>query len=149
MLNTPLGAFKIVINGQDYDFEAIELPKIEQRFSVDGRYRIIVNLEAYKNQDTILEGVLDITVNDNINTTPETGEKLALISFWNDNFILSVGFEGDIDFPNVKYKYLNDRIQIFIPRETEVKSIPCNIAWLDMEDPEYESSYTWLAAAPV
>ena len=151
MLQTPFGKFTISINGQNTKFEAIELPYTEQGlyehiFIVDGRYRIDINLEAFKDQDIIIEGILDVSAIDDIESGPSTGQHLAQITFWRNDSMLSVGFVGDI--PHVTYEYLKDRVRINIPQRVALTQMLCNVAWLDMKNPEMEDHFTWFAADP-
>lgn len=144
MFQTPIGTLSIFINGKSSDFPLLELPNKANSFVVDKRYQIELDLKSFENQDIIIECILKSDFN--IKSVTETGEALALISFYHNNTKLSIGFNGDIC--NVDYEYLADRIRITIPRHVSLQQIKCNIAWLTMHNVEQEEVFTWFAADP-
>jgi hypothetical protein len=96
------------------------------------------------------ETVIDLIIEANngfiMDSGPEAGEQLALISFIYKNMKLSIGVEGDI--PGVLYEYLYDRIRVRLTKYASIKKITFYVAWLVMNDIEREEIYTWFAADP-
>lgn len=79
-----------------------------------------------------------------VTSFPETGENLALISFYWEKNKLSIGTTGDI--AGVKYSYLDNAINLSM-QQNPVQII-FYVAWMEMVNPEKEDIYTWFAADP-
>ncbi len=145
MLKTELGSIIITINGEVLNYTPIKLENKGRNFTVDGRYRVIVDNIVVSELETIIDCILDNKVLA-FNAYSESGEDLALISFLYNNFKLSIGVEGDVS--GVHYDYLNDRLRLRITKSASLNSLTFYIAWLTMHDIEQEEIYTWFAADP-
>jgi len=145
MIKTNIGNVDILINGQSFNYIPIKLPNVGKQYKVDGRYKVVVDKIAAKDE-TEIECILQ-----NQNTLPlkvniEPGEDLALLSFMINNMKLSIGVQGDIT--GVLYDYLNDRLRIRLTKYALITKLDINIAWITMDDIEKEKIYTWFAADP-
>lgn len=79
-----------------------------------------------------------------LNPCVETGEDLALVSFYMGDTKLSIGTEGDI--PGIQYEYFDNGLQLVT--ELELSEIVFYIASKKMVNAEKEDIYTWFAADP-
>ena len=144
MLKTPFGEIKIFINEhEESNFKVQSLPHAAKNFIVDQRYQ--VSLDQI-NKGNIVDCILNVESDLNITSLIETGEDLALISFYKDTSKLSIGVIGDRK--GIKYKYLNNGIRMVILNDQPSELMPMNVAWLCMNNPEVEDIYCWFAADP-
>lgn len=146
MLQTPIGTIDISINEKSYNYKLVELNNVERNFSVDGRYKVIVDVPPNTAQDIIVECRLTDFIGDNAKGCRESGEQLALISFYNDKIKLSIGVEDEIS--NVNCSYIDYGLKVNISKEAHLQQIAFGIAWISMKDKETEDIYTWFAADP-
>jgi len=146
MLKTPIGTLDILLNGERSDYIFTKLNTCERNFSVEGRYKVIVNIPISRSQDIAIECKLIDFVGDNAKGNIESGEKLALISFYHDNIKLSVGTEDEIK--GVSSSYIDYGLKVIISKTAIIQHIAFGLAWIDMKDREIEDIYTWFAADP-
>ncbi|MGX7243644.1 hypothetical protein ACWOC1_02215 [Enterococcus quebecensis] len=59
---------------------------------------------------------------------------------------MSIGTVGDIT--GVEYFYLDNGKSVTLNKEADIEKLTFYIAWLNMENPEEESIFTWLTADP-
>lgn len=142
MLSTPIGNFKIIVDENEIHYTERELVKKAKTFSVDRR----VEIEIQKESDDPQKGVVMCMI-DNVNNLPltpckETGEDLQIISFYYQNFKLSIGIK---EIAETEYKYLDNGIQV---KFSNLRDLKIYIAWLEMKDIELEDVFTWFAADP-
>ena len=143
-MKTELGEIIILINEMSIDFSAIELPKMDRSFSVNGRYRLDYQIpKQFLNKNIEIRCLLKNEQSNILERNIESGENLALISFYSQNVKLSIGTRGDRK--GVKYKYLENGIQI---SGYQLFESPFYIAWIYMEDRNSQEIYTWFAADP-
>lgn len=141
---TELGEIKILVNGQEISYKCIELLNHSQYFSVKGRFKLICKVPEHLAENINIECVLGIKEDIKVASCPETGENLALISFYWEKNKLSIGTRGDI--AGVKYSYLDNAISLSMQQNPG--QIIFYVAWLEMANPEKEDIYTWFAADP-
>ena len=146
MLKTPIGVIDVMLNGEKNHYVFTELNTCENKFSVDSRYKVIVNIPINRTQDIVVECKLIDFVGDNVKGFIESGEKLALISFYHDNIKLSVGTEDEIK--NVSCSYIECGLRVIISKTAIIEQLAFGIAWIDMNEREIEDIYTWFAADP-
>jgi hypothetical protein len=146
MLKTPIGFIDILINGKSNDYESIELANKEKNFSVDGRYKVIVDIPINQDQGVVIECKLVEFTGDNAMGCIESGERLALISFYRDNIKLSIGVEDEIS--NAMCCYIDYGVKVILSEEVHLQQVIFGIAWVSMNDREKEDIYTWFAADP-
>lgn len=146
MLKTVFGSVFLLIDGQEVDYTATELPTENKRFSVDGRYAISVDIPRKEVEDVIIECGIEPDHLLKLDYAAETGEDLALNSFFYQDIKLSIGTTGDI--PYVEYAYLPLSLKVIIHQEAMVRKLRFFVAWIKMNDPEKEYNYTWFAADP-
>lgn len=146
MLKTPVGIIDILINGKSNYYTFMELGKIERNFSVNGRYKVIVDIPSDDVKDVIVECKLIDFMGDNPKGCIESGEQLALISFYRDNIKLSIGVEDEIS--NVNCGYIDYGLKVIISQKAHLQQISFGVAWILMKDKEMEDIYTWFAADP-
>ncbi len=146
MLKTPIGIIDVLINGKSNYYKSIELINSVKNFSVDGRYKVIVDIPINKVHDLVIECKLFEFTGDNAKGYIESGERLALISFYRDNIKLSIGVEDETN--NVKCSYIDYGLKVILSKEAHLQQIIFGIAWVSMRDKEVEDIYTWFAADP-
>ncbi len=145
MLITDLGEIIVTVDGVTQQLQPLKLKNVEKRYAVDGRYKIIVNLgEASANVSIactlVNQPFIDLT------RVIESGERLALISFYHQKTKLSIGVEEGR--PKTVCEYLDNGINITINGNAGIPQIEFYIAWLTMQDEEKEDIFTWFAADP-
>lgn len=141
---TDLGEIKILINRREVSYESIELVNCNHYFSVKKRFKLICNIPKHLKRNINIACKIEIKRNAQVKSGPETGENLALISFYWEKSKLSIGTRGDIQ--GVKYNYLDNSIGLIMPQNPQ--QIIFYVAWLEMLEPAKEDIYTWLAADP-
>jgi len=141
MIETPIGRIEILIDGKILDYSKVELVNRHKSFTVDKRYQISVN--------DMMESTIDCTLigrKTEDKAIIESGEDLALISFYEDNLKLSIGAEGDVE--GIKYTYLENGIRMEANKECMKNQLLINVAWLEMTNMEQQDIYCWFAADP-
>jgi len=141
MIETPIGRIEILIDGKNLNYSEVELVNRHKSFIVDKRYQISV--------DDMMESIIDCTLvgrKTENQAIVETGEDLALISFYEDNLKLSIGAEGDVE--GIKYTYLENGIQMEVNKECMKNQLLIKVAWIEMTNLEQEDIYCWFAADP-
>ena len=144
MIRTPFGEIQIFINGREEEgTEMCPLPGCKKNFTVDERYQVFLKKIEEGN---VIDCILNTENSLSIRSVIESGENLALISFYKDNTKLSIGLVGDRK--GIKYEYLENGMRMVILEKQPNCFMPMNIAWLCMKNPELEDIYCWLAADP-
>ncbi|OTN87624.1 hypothetical protein A5819_000070 [Enterococcus sp. 7E2_DIV0204] len=143
MLKTPLGNIRLFENNIEKKYSYKSLKVNSKNYLVDKR--ISITLKITQNLENV-KFILDIDENEVIKSEIESGEDLSLISFFKGNLKLSIGTVGDI--PGVNYFYLDNGISLTLNKKANIKELIFYIAWLNMENPEEESIFTWFAADP-
>lgn len=143
-MRTKIGNIVVRINNKEVNIETLELPLEGRNFHVDGRYKIVCTLPEKFETPCYIECLLENNENSKCNSCIETGENLALISFYNGNCKLSLGTQGDIQ--GLIYNYLDNGIEIV--DNIGLKKISFFVAWIETLDEEKEDIYTWFAADP-
>lgn len=141
---TELGEINILINGKEISYNDIECINQSQYFSVKERHKLICNIPKQLENDINIKCVIDTNGDKQIISCPETGENLALISFYKRKSKLSIGTKGDIQ--GIKYVYLDNGIELRMQKN--LGQVIFYVAWLEMEDTEREDIFTWFAADP-
>jgi len=145
MLKTSLGTIEILINGQKRAYKSTKLKNKGKQFSVDGRYKLTVDIPL-DCDDIVVECVLaDYADNDSRNGR-DSGERLALTSFYHENTKLSIGAEDEI--PYTYCDYADCGLRIKISKQAGLRRLIFGIAWIKMQDIAKEDIYTWFAADP-
>jgi len=145
MLKTSLGTVEVLVNGQKYAYKSTKLKNKGGQFSVDGRYKITVDVPIVCD-DIVVECVLIDYMVDAIKGCKESGERLALISFDYGNTMLSIGTEDEI--PYTYCDYTDCGLRITVSKQADLRQLIFGVAWVAMQDIEKESNYTWFAADP-
>ncbi|WP_276379974.1 hypothetical protein [Flavobacterium sp. H4147] len=149
-LTTPFGKINLYTNGiaLNYSIEKLENEvlglKNKPIFIVDDRYRITVYIDGSQIPISIECKFADSTIFSE--STVESGERLALKSWYKDNLKISIGTEDEIK--GLYVKYLNTGLQVDITDKELLDNIVFGIAWLKLKDLKKEDSYTWFAADP-
>lgn len=141
---TDLGEIKILINEKEVRYDCIELSNHNKHFQVKKRYKLICDIPASLKEDIRVQCLIILNEKVKAISGPETGENLALISFYWNNSKLSIGTKGDI--VGVQYNYFEDAMELKM-REN-LKQVVFYVAWIDMVNKEKEEIYTWFAADP-
>lgn len=141
---TDLGEIKIFINEIEVSYDCIELINYSRFFSVKKRFKLVCEIPKSLIGNIDIKCTIKIKEDIQVESGPETGEDLALISFYWENNKLSIGTQGDIQ--GIKYNYLKNGMELIMEENPEY--IIFYVAWLDMKNVEKEDIYTWFAADP-
>ncbi|WP_367566759.1 hypothetical protein [Lacrimispora sp.] len=134
-----------LIGGIQQQVEANKLDNVNKRYIVDGRYKIIVDLP--KTVDNVsVTCTLNSQPSQKISKIIESGEGLALISFYLKKTKLSIGVEEGR--PGTVCEYLDNGINVIISNNADMNNVEFYVAWLTMQDEEDEDIFTWFAADP-
>lgn len=93
---TELGEINILINGMEISYEDIKCINQSPYFSVKERHKLICNIPKLLENDINIKCLIEAKKDKQIISCPETGENLALISFYKGKSKLSIGTKGDI-----------------------------------------------------
>jgi hypothetical protein len=146
MLNTVLGEINITVNEMIYEYSQLELSNTGQHFAVDKRYQLTVeNIDTSNEDVTVCCKILNCQDKTLIGSS-DSGEGLALISFFSENIELSIGTEGDIH--GVIYNYLDDGISMIIKKGTPIELVVFMVAWLETSYMLHNNNNTWFAGDP-
>lgn len=145
MIETILGIIQILVNGKEIDYIQKRLDRKGKNYAVDERFKITVEIPKMENE-TIIECRLIKKKLKPLEQGVESGEKLALISFYHDNEKVSIGTEDEI--PNVIYSYTSQGLKVVVTEKAKISRIIFGVAWIAMQDREKEDVYTWFAADP-
>lgn len=138
-----IGKVHVFINQKEIECKIKELPCHSKLFDVNRRFKIEYKLPEQLNSYEI-ECKFKPDKHAKLIANVETGENLALISFYLDNIKLSIGTKGDI--PGVKYTYFDYGMKLNV--ESKLSEIVFFVAWTKITDIEKEDIYTWFAADP-
>ena len=116
-MNTELGEIKILVNGKEVPYKSVELINHSRYFSVEKRFKLICDVPERILENISIECMIDIKEYIKATSCAETGENLALISFYWKKNKLSIGTKGDIE--GVKYSYLDDAISLEMQKTQE------------------------------
>ena len=142
MLITPLGTIIVKVDGYTIDYNSIRLPCKRDSFNVDARYKINLT-KSYMNKH--VQCILVKNEYLQLSSCIESGEDLALISFYKKNIKLSIGVE--YNYIKDSCRYLDNGIEIVSNDDTR-KDVIFGVAWKDVLNKEVEDIFTWLAADP-
>ena len=150
MLQTPAGQFSVFLDGISLKNEWQKLPDYNKHNIVDGRYCFKFE---YRNDNSqhILKCILETSVNQ-AKFEYESGENLVALSLYSDDFVLTIGAEGeDIEEWNKYYDYgitiLPTGLQYNIRLNTKSQIFRFGVAWIH-EKLDKKDVRTWLAADP-
>lgn len=93
MLETPLGKIQIRIDGERIAYEAYELDCGRSCENLNGRYYIQIHFVPDGKEHEISCSIIGHKVSDRDDI--ESGERIELKSFYNEDCKLSIGMEGD------------------------------------------------------
>lgn len=146
MIQTPIGSIHIFVNGEKSNYQLRGLTKTGKNFSVDERFEVIVDISQKADKDMTIECKITGSDVSCMKKVIESGERLALISFYHDPFKLSIGTEDKT--PNSSCSYTNDGLRVSVPKDTNLQRILFRIAWIYMHHKAIEEIYPWFAADP-
>lgn len=145
MLQTPIGKLKILLNEEEIDYKEKFLVTEAKSFTVDKRAQIQFAQSIQLSDGNVIKFIIEKDTGLAINPCVETGEDLQLISFYYQDFKLSIGME---ELKNIKYVYLENGIQLEVRISMKLEEINAIVAWLKMQDADLEDTFTWYAADP-
>lgn len=145
MLKTELGTIKVLVDGQNCNYHIEELSNTQSNYCVDKRYKLTVPVPTNTSK-VVVECALTDFMGDKGRGGVESGQQLALISFYRGNIKLSLGTEDEI--PHVHSGYTDYGLNVTIDKEADLKQVVFGVAWIAMKDEEKEDIYTWFAADP-
>lgn len=141
---TDLGEIGILINGKGVMYNCIKLNNRGYCFNVQKRFKLVCDIPKDFENNIDIRCMIKIKDEIQVESGPETGENLALLSLYWGNNKLSIGTKGDLK--GVKYIYEKSALRL-ITNENPGQVI-FYIAWIDKSNPEQEDIYTWFAADP-
>ncbi|WP_132085135.1 hypothetical protein [Harryflintia acetispora] len=143
-MKTDLGEIKILVNNEENNYVIKELEDCCHYFHVKHRLKLTCKIPKQLIENISIKCL--IISNDIVKFEPciETGENLALVSFYRGRTKLSIGTKGDI--PGTQYVYLDNGIELILQKNKG--EVYFYVAWLEMKDVEKEDIYTWFAADP-
>lgn len=115
------------------------------RFAVDGRCDYSFSLPKQTGR-AVIEARFPALEAEGWDCGAESGERLALISFYKNKTKISLGTEGDLE--GVGYHYLPSGLRLEVPPQYGGRTFHFTVAWLTSETLERDEIFTWLAADP-
>ena len=143
-MNTDLGEIKILINEKEAMYNCIELNNQGYCFNVQKRLKLVCDIPKCFENNIDIRCMIKIKDEIQVESGPETGENLALLSLYWSNNKLSIGTKGDLK--GVKYIYEKNTLRLITNKNPG--QVIFYIAWIDMSNPGQEDIYTWFAADP-
>lgn len=143
-METNLGKIEILINGRGVKYDCIELNNQGYCFTVEKRFKLVCDIPKEYENNIDIRCVIKLKDDILVESGSETGENLALLSFYWDNYKLSIGTKGDLK--GVKYIYEKNALRLVTAEN--LGKIIFYIAWIDKSKPEQEDICTWFAADP-
>jgi len=130
MLLTPLGEIKLLVNGLEVEYEAIEIEKDRLCQEVDGRYMILFEVKSENNMKEITCCIPGL---DSKGYT-ESGEMLEAIAFYKDDIKLTIGVVGEFNYPFYQQDYngiyLDNGIQYILFPNFTSRTIKFGVCWI-------------------
>lgn len=145
MLFTDLGEINVTINGIIQQIKAVKLGNRDKRYTVDGRYKIVVDIPEISDKLSV-ECTLTSYSPINITKIVESGERVAILSFYYEKKKLSIGVEDER--VGIQCEYIDNGINVVVSNNANVQTLVFYVAWLTMQDGEKEDIFTWFAADP-
>lgn len=153
MLLTPLGEIKVFYDDKEVEYN-VKAVKCDKRCpDLGGRFIIEVHFKPDGREHIISCRIINHVVHpyDDI----ETGERLELKSFYNENVKLSIGMEGDTGylFDGTRYSdeydydtdYLSNGVEYDVLETTKTEIYRFGIAWIEPYSEENDIQ-TWFGA---
>ena len=141
---TDLGKIEILINGKAVKYDYIELNNYGYCFNVEGRFKLLCNTPKEYGNNIDIRCVIEIKDKIQAESGPETGENLALLSLYWNNYKLSIGTKGALD--GVEYIYEKNALRLVTTEN--LGQVIFYVAWIDKRKPGQEDICTWFAADP-
>lgn len=145
-LVTPLGEILILIDNIEIDYEYIKVAPEKLCSQVDGRYKIKINFIPDKNNHQI-----SCIIKNHKRTkmdSVESGEFLALQSFFKDKTKLSIGTIDDEYNEDYSNSYLYNGVAYDVLPTTQAKEYIFMVCWINNCDSEEKDLQTWFGADP-
>lgn len=125
------------------------LPCHTEQFCVKGRVCLSCSIpKSVHSEETSIKCRVLFHGASDVDPCEETGEELALVSYYLHNYKISVGTLGDQK--DTRYLYTSDGLEIVT--KCKISRVEFYIAWLEMSENQAEKErqeiYTWLAADP-
>ena len=141
---TNLGEIEILVNGKEVQYDCIELNNQGYCFKVEKRFKLVCNIPKEYENNIDIRCAVKIRDNIQAESGSETGENLALLSWYWGNCKLSIGTKGDLK--GIKYIYEKNALRLIMAQNSG--QVIFYTAWIDKSKPEQEDICTWFAADP-
>ena len=143
------GTAALFINGKPAQCTVKNLPCRTGQFCVKGRVCLSCRIpKSVHSEETSIKCRVLFHGASDVEPCAETGEDLALVSYYLHNYKISVGTLGDQK--DTRYLYTSDGLEIIT--KCIINRVGFYIAWLEMSENKVEKErqeiYTWLAADP-
>ncbi|MCL2610828.1 MAG: hypothetical protein FWE02_04020 [Defluviitaleaceae bacterium] len=144
-MKTNLGNISIYIDKKEVSYDAIPMPLNWRNFSVDGRFKIEIDISKLISSPHEIECKI-ISNNLNIGEV-ESGEDLALISFFKNDDKLSIGTIDELE--DIECSYLEDGLKVVIGENHNSEKIIFGVSWINLSNrnPE-DDTHTWFSSDP-
>ncbi|WP_294186960.1 hypothetical protein [uncultured Clostridium sp.] len=152
MLSTPLGNLVIQKNGINMSYSILPQPlKVLEKsdYYVDARYLIKCEMIDI-NPGDVIKCFIDVEVTE---TYINGGECLALLDFYKDNTLLSLGaYEmlyhcDDNEKFGFDIEYIRNGLEVYFFDINHLDKFKLAISWMDLED-NRDTVSTWYASDP-
>ena len=143
------GSVILSVNGRPVPFTVSDLPCCTERFRVKRRVRLSCQIpNDVEGKSVSIKCQVRFHSGINVEPFEETGEDLALVSYYWGDHKLSIGTLGDRK--GTRYVYTGEGLEIVADHSPG--TVDFYIAWLEMcgdaEERERQDIYTWFAADP-
>lgn len=143
------GTASLFVNGKPAQCTIKNLPCRTEQFCVKGRVCLSCSIpKSVHSEETSIKCRVRFHGASDVEPCAETGEDLALVSYYLHNYKISVGTLGDQK--DTRYLYTSDGLEIIT--KCTISRVEFYIAWLEMSENKVEKErqeiYTWLAADP-
>ena len=144
-MQTFLGEIAIYINKEIYKYEPILLNAKFRHFTVDGRFKIEIDLASISERPCTIE--CKLISDKNLKGGIESGEDLALLSFDDDKKRVSIGTIDELE--GTECEYLDNGLQVIVHESCIADKILFGVGWMDLRNrDETDDNHTWFAADP-
>lgn len=143
------GTASLFVNGRPAQCTVKNLPCCTEQFCVKGRVCLSCRIpKSVHSEETSIKCRVLFHDASEVEPCAETGEDLALVSYYVHAYKISVGTLGDQK--DTRYVYTSDGLEIVT--KCKISRVEFYIAWLEMSETQVERErqeiYTWLAADP-
>ena len=144
-MQTFLGEIAVYINKEIYKYTPITLNAKFRHFTVDGRFKIEIDLSSIQERPCTIE--CKLISDNNLKGGIESGQYLALLSFDDDKKRVSIGTIDELE--GTECEYLDNGLEIVVQENCNADKILFGVAWMDLRNrDELDYGHACFAADP-